>query len=202
MHTSFLSAKKSRAASPEPRAPYSKFATGGIRNVLLATLVLMLASGAMWAQGNAPRSGAAPRSADAAAKSVPADVSGMYTFLREGEFVEVDLEPDGRVIGFISRYGDRESDRGLFLEHMFSKGTIQGNKLTFTTRSVHGVSFEFKGTIERGEAKAAGAEGYWVIRGTLTQMTEDQNHKTTAQQREVTFKSFPADALAPAPKRD
>src|SRR5205807_2015987 len=37
------------------------------------------------------------------------DISGMYTFLREGEFVEVDVEPDGRVTGFISRYGDGDS---------------------------------------------------------------------------------------------
>jgi hypothetical protein len=139
------------------------------------------------------------RSASAAK---PDDISGMYTFLREGEFVEVDVEPDGRVTGFISRYGERDSDRGAFLDHMFSKGSMKGNQLAFTTRSVHGVSFEFKGTVERGEGKAPGAEAYHVIKGTLTELSEDKDHKTAAQQREVVFKSFPAEASATPKPRD
>jgi hypothetical protein len=156
---------------------------------VLGTVFLMLASVAAWAQANAR----APK---------PDDVSGMYTFLREGEFVEVDVEPDGRVTGFISRYGERDSDRGAFLDHMFTKGSMQGNKLGFTTRSVHGVAFEFKGTVDRGEGKAPGAEAYHVIKGTLTQITEDKDHKTSAQQREVVFKSFPADAIMAPHKKD
>jgi hypothetical protein len=158
---------------------------------VLGTLLLMLASAAAWPQANAR-----------APKPASDDVSGMYTFLREGEFVEVDVEPDGRVTGFISRYGERDSDRGAFLDHMFTKGSMQGNKLTFTTRSVHGVAFDFKGTVERGEGKAPGAEAYHVIKGTLTQITEDKDHKTSAQQREVVFKSFPADAIMAPHKKD
>ncbi len=130
------------------------------------------------------------------------DVSGMYTFLREGEFVEVDVEPDGRVSGFISRFGERDSDRGAFLDHTFTKGTLQDNKLSFATRSVHGVSYEFNGTVERGDGKTPGAEAYYVIKGTLTQLTEDKDKKTSAQQREVTFKSFPADAMKDPHTRD
>jgi hypothetical protein len=125
----------------------------------------------------------------------------MYTFLREGEFVEVDVD-GGRVTGFVSRYGESDSDRGAFLDHMVSKGAMEDHKLTFTTRSVHGVSFEFKGTVERGEGKTPTAEGYYVIKGTLTQLTEDKNHKTTAQSREVVFKSFPSDVLAEPRKQD
>ncbi len=159
--------------------------------VLLTAFLLMPAAAAGWAQTAASKS----------SRTSP-DISGMYTFLREGEFVEVDVEPDGKVNGFVSRYGDRDSDRGAFLDHMFSKGSIEGNKLSFSTRSVHGVAFQFQGTVERGEAKAPGAEGFWVIKGTLTQITEDQNHKSSAQQREVTLKSFPADALTEPRKRD
>lgn len=159
------------------------------RYLPLTIVLLTLAGAAAWAQTQSPQ-------------TVPPDMSGMYTFLREGEFVEVDVEPDGRVNGFVSRYGDRDSDRGAFLDHMFSKGSMQGNKLAFTTRSVHGVSFEFKGTVDRGEGKTPAAEGYYVIKGTLTQMTEDRDHKTAAQQREVVFKSFPADAVMDPRKRD
>jgi len=173
---------------------------------VLGTVFLMLAGAAAWAQANppkaAPERAAQQRAQAAAPRPASDDVSGMYTFLREGEFVEVDVEPDGHVTGFISRYGERDSDRGAFLDHMFTKGSMQGNKLAFTTRSVHGVAFEFKGTVERGEGKTPGAEAYHVIKGTLTQMTEDKDHKTTAQEREVEFKSFPADAIMPPHEKD
>ena len=193
MHTFIHPARKSRVPSPETRdnvlTPKHGLRLLATRYSRLATVFVMLASVAAWAQANAPK-----RASD--------DVSGMYTFLREGEFVEVDVEPDGRVTGFISRYGERDSDRGAFLDHMFTKGSMQGNKLAFTTRSVHGISFEFKGTVQRGEGKTPGAEAYWTIKGTLTQITEDKDHKQTAQQREVIFKSFPADAMVAPPKRD
>ena len=178
-----------RATSNNSLRATTKYLRPGTRCPVLGTLLVMLASVAAWAQAPAP-------------KPAADDISGMYTFLREGEFVEVDVEPNGGVTGFISRYGERDSDRGAFLDHMFTKGSWQGNKLAFTTRSVHGVSFEFKGTVERGEGKAPGAEAYHVIQGTLTQMTEDKDHKISAQQREVVFKSFPADAVTQHPKRD
>ena len=178
-----------RATSNNSLRANTKLLRLGTWYLVLATVFLMLASVAAWAQANAR----APK---------PDDVSGMYTFLREGEFVEVDVEPDGRVTGFISRYGERDSDRGAFLDHMFTKGSMHGNKLAFTTRSVHGVAFEFKGTVDRGEGKAPGAEAHHVIKGTLTQITEDKDHKTSAQQREVEFKSFPADAIMAPHKKD
>src|SRR6266576_2388513 len=43
------------------------------------------------------------------------DYSGMYAFLQDGEFVQVTVEDAGRLTGFVSRYGDLESDRGAFL---------------------------------------------------------------------------------------
>ncbi len=136
------------------------------------------------------------------APAAPADISGMYTFLREGEFVEIDVDA-GKVTGFVSRYGDSDSDRGAFLDQLISKGSLEGKNLSFTTRAVHGISFEFKGTVERGEGKTPGSEAYYVIKGTLTQTTTDANQKTTAKNREVVFKSFPADASQnPARKKD
>jgi len=135
------------------------------------------------------------------AKSTP-DYSGMYTFLREGEFVQVTIEDAGRVTGFVSRYGDLESDRGAFLDHFFKQGKLDGNKLSFTTQTVHGVWFDFNGTIERGEGKNPGDEAYYVLKGVLTESNMDSNKKTSAKTREVALKSFPGD-MGPAPgKRD
>ena len=124
--------------------------------------------------------------------------SGMYTFLKEGEFVQVTVEDDGRVTGFISRYGDGESDKGAFLDQFFKSGKLDGNKLAFTTDTVHGVWFDFKGTVERGAGKNPGDEAYYLLKGTLTENTTDANKKATARSREVLFKMFPADA-GPAP---
>lgn len=118
------------------------------------------------------------------------EVSGMYSFLREGEFVQVTLE-DGVVTGFVSRYGDADSDKGSFLDQFFSKATLVENKLTFSTKPVHDVWFEFAGMVERGSAKKQTDEGYRVLRGKLTQFTTDSNKKTSAKARDVVFKSFP-----------
>ncbi len=127
----------------------------------------------------------------------PDPLSGMYSFVREGEFVEVDFEEGNRLTGFISRFGDLDSDRGAFLDHTFTKGEYAGEKLSFTTNSVHGVWFEFKGKVSTDKTKQPGAEGYAVIHGTLTQYTEDSKKKTSAKSTEVTFKSFPHDMTTP-----
>jgi hypothetical protein len=126
------------------------------------------------------------------------EYSGMYSFSRDGEFVQLTVEDQGRVTGFVSRYGDAENDRGDFLDHFFKSGKLDGNQLTFTTSIIHGVSFEFRGTIERGEGKNPGDEAYFVLKGTLVENTTDEAKKTTARSRQVAFKSFPQD-MAPAP---
>jgi hypothetical protein len=122
------------------------------------------------------------------------EYSGMYSFLRDGEFVQVSVEDKGHVTGFVSRYGELESDRGAFLDHFFKQGKLDGNKLTFTTETVHGIWFEFRGTVERGEGKKAGDEAYYLLKGTLTEYSTDDAKKTSSRSREVTLKSFPQDA--------
>jgi len=117
-------------------------------------------------------------------------ISGMYTFLRDGEFVQVTVE-DGRVSGFVSRFGERDSDRGVFLDQFFSKGALDGKKLTFTTKPIHGTWYEFAGVLGRGPAKTPDQEGYWTIQGTLKQLDLDDNKNVSSRSREVTFKSFP-----------
>ena len=177
-----------------------------LRAFSLTAICLLLASFSL-AQASTPDTSVANPSAQEkdSSKSAPAkndksapaeDPSGMYTFLRDGEFVQLDVE-EGVVSGFVSRYGDSESDRGAFLDQMFNKASLQGKKLHFETRVVHGVWYEFDGTVERGEGKEPGAEAYYVLKGTLTEKTEDAQKKVAAKQRAVEFKSFPADAMMP-----
>jgi hypothetical protein len=117
--------------------------------------------------------------------------SGMYAFLREGEFVQVSVENEGKVTGFVSRYGDGESDKGAFLDLFFKSGRLEGSRLSFATETVHAVSFEFKGTVERGEGKNPGDEAYYVLKGTLTENSSDASKRVSSRSREVTFKMFP-----------
>ncbi|MGA8152516.1 MAG: hypothetical protein WB952_16305 [Terriglobales bacterium] len=126
--------------------------------------------------------------------------SGMYTFLKEGEFVQITVEEAGRVTGFVSRYGDGESDRGAFLDHFFKQGKLDGTRLNFTTETVHSVRYEFNGAFERGSGKTPADEAYHLVKGTLTEYREGADKKATANSREVTFKSFPRDlSTTPAP---
>lgn len=119
--------------------------------------------------------------------------SGMYSFLEDGEFVQITVEDEGRVTGFVSRYGKGESDRGAFLDHYFRSGKLDSNKISFTTETVHGVWFEFGGTVERGEGKNPGDEAYFVLKGTLAENTSDAAKKETTNSRAVLFKKFPDD---------
>jgi hypothetical protein len=125
----------------------------------------------------------APSSANAAAE----DISGMYSFLKEGEFVQINLEQSG-VSGYISREGDLESDRGEFIDQFFNKASIRGHDVSFATKPVHGVWFEFKGRFDRGPAKTKAEDAYYVLRGTLTEFRSDAASNTTSRSREVEFK--------------
>ena len=117
--------------------------------------------------------------------------SGTYTFLREGEFVQITLEDGGRASGFISRYGDLDSDKGAFLDHFFKDGKLTGTQLTIKTETVHGIWFDFTGSFGRGEGKNPGDEAYYLLKGTLVQHVTDENQKITTRNRDVVLKSFP-----------
>jgi len=142
----------------------------------------------------------APKAPGAAAQEARGgrEYSGMYAFLKDGEFVQITVEDEGRVTGFVSRYGEGESDKGAFLDQYFRSGRLDGSKLAFTTETVHAVWFDFKGTVERGEGKNPGDEAYYVLKGTLTDNTSDVQKKVTSHSREVALKMFPAGA-SPAP---
>jgi hypothetical protein len=156
-----------------------------MKKVMLVSLMLLWGSFSMVGQAKPQTPTATPKPAE--------DYSGMYSFLQEGEFVQVSIEDAGRVTGFVSRYGDEESDRGAFLDQFFKQGKLDGKNLNFTTETVHAVWYEFKGTVDRGQGKNPGDEAYYVLKGTLTEYTTDVNKKTTSKVREVVLKAFPQD---------
>ena len=157
-----------------------------IRQLLIVVSVLLAVCSTLIAQEKPSD----PKPADPQSVERPgSQYSGMYSFLKEGEFVQVTVED----AGFVSRYGDQDSDKGVFLDQFFKTGKLDGDVLTFTTELVHGMAYEFKGKIGRGEGKKPGDEAYYEIKGTLTEHLTDVNQKTSSRSREVTFKAFPAE---------
>jgi hypothetical protein len=150
---------------------------------LLMVATAVLAGSLLMAQAG-PQNSAPAKSTE--------DYSGMYTFLKEGEFVQLSVE-DGQLTGFVSRYGDEDSDKGAFLDQFFKQAKLEGKKLTFTTQTVHGVWYEFKGTVERGAGKKVGDEAYYLLKGKLTIHKTDPQGRVTSQVHEVVFKAFPRD---------
>jgi hypothetical protein len=127
------------------------------------------------------------------------DFSGTYSFLRDGETVQINIDPsaslnpDGSrpITGYITRFGDLDSDKDKLLDHFFTKGSVKDDNISFTTKTVHGVSFDFTGKVQRGPGKTSADEGYFVIQGTLQRNSTDAKKKTSSQSREVVFKLFP-----------
>ncbi len=156
--------------------------------------VVAVAAGAVASSGTGQESKpAAPKAGEPpAAEGNPGrQYSGMYSFLKEGEFVQITVEDDGKLTGFVSRYGDGDGDSATFLDQYFRSGKLDGNKLSFTTETVRAVWFEFKGTVERGEGKNPGDEAYYVLKGTLSDNTVDAAKKVTTHAQEVVLKMFP-----------
>lgn len=119
-----------------------------------------------------------------------AAVSGIFTFLKEGEFVQLTVE-DGKLSGFVSRFGDTESDKGQFIDQFFDKASLDGDHLYFKTKPVHALWYELDGTLTVVPGKQEGDEGYRVIRGKLTLHATDAKGVERATEKTVELKSFP-----------
>lgn len=165
---------------------------------MVKTLFVLMAACYLLTSAAAAPLPASPASAfqSAHAQGAGNDISGMYTFLRDGEFVQITVE-EGRMSGYVSRFGDTDSDKGEFIDQFFDKTALQGNHISFNTKTVHGIWYDFTGTISVVPGKKPGEEGYRVIKGTLTQHATDAKGGEKAMQRQVDFKSFPADLSQP-----
>lgn len=116
---------------------------------------------------------------------LPEDASGEYGFGQPGEVIQIILEPQGRLTGYISKLGDHDSDRGTPLTLIFRHTSVSGEQIQFETGTVHGVWFAFRGSILRGTAKDRREEGYFRLVGTLE---EHDVAAGTLQKRNVDLK--------------
>lgn len=161
------------------------------RKALLPLTLAMLAAVCHAQSGLATRGQNTAAQEDSANATVPhaaEDISGMYSFVKEGEFLQITLD-NKSVTGYISRMGDSDTDNGVFLDQFFAKADVQGHDVSFTTRPLHSVWYEFKGKFSRGPGKTKGDDGYYILRGTLKELTSNNAEKTvSSRSREVEFK--------------
>jgi hypothetical protein len=121
------------------------------------------------------------------------DISGVYSFVHEGEFVQIEVN-DGKVTGLVSCFKNENVERAEFVDQYFEQAKLEGSTLSFQTKpAADGVWFEFSGTVEHGAAIRPADEGYWEVRGKLTEHRKADG-KVTEKVHELTLKSFPEDA--------
>ena len=115
---------------------------------------------------------------------LPQGASGEYKLGDSGEVVQI-TDQFGEVSGYISRIADAESDRGALLTYFFTRAAGSGGeRLTFTTRQVHGVWYSFEGAIVRGPGRTRAEAGYYLLEGSL--VAHDEARRTT-QRRAVSL---------------
>lgn len=157
---------------------------------IIGFLTLVTLAAACQAQGGLATRGqsqASQQDASAVAPHAAEDISGMYSFLKDGEFLQINLEK-AAVTGYISRMGDSDSDTGVFLDQFFIKADVQGHEVSFTTRPLHSIWYEFKGKFDRGPGKTKADDGYYILRGTLKEFTSNGEKNVATRSREVEFK--------------
>lgn len=113
------------------------------------------------------------------------DASGEYNLGQPGEVIQIILEQQGHLTGYISILGDHDSDRGTPLTFMFHHTSVSGEQVQFATGTVHGVWYGFHGSILRGAARSHSEEGYYRLTGVLE---EHDMAAGTTQKRNVDLK--------------
>lgn len=114
--------------------------------------------------------------------TIPEDASGEYELDGKGSIIEITIEHN-RLSGYITRM-DHETALTLF----FDRTTIDGNRLSFETKTVHGLHYSFRGTIVRGRTETRLINGFYRLVGDLT-----AHYSTGNQTRQISLKSTPRD---------
>jgi hypothetical protein len=158
-----------------------------MKNILrIAAFILLVAAAAM------------AQTEPAAEPQIGDEITGMYSFVREGEFVEIEVD-NGKVTGVVSRFKDDDPEKAEFVDQFFDEAKLEGTRLSFRTKPAGGVWFEFSGVVERGAGKTPSDEGYWNIRGTLTERRTSNDGNVTQKTAELTLRSFPQEQEPAAP---
>lgn len=135
---------------------------------------------------------------------IAGDISGMYSLLHEGEFVQIVVD-DTRVTGVVSHYRNEDPEKGQFVDVSLEKASLEGTTLSFRSKVVDSEWLEFTGSVERGPGHSRSEEGYWLVRGTLTEHCKKADGTLEEKRHSITLRSFPLESeperpVAPPPQ--
>jgi hypothetical protein len=94
--------------------------------------------------------------------NLPDAASGEYELDEQGSVIQITIEQN-RLSGYVTKM-EQETALTLF----FDRTSIEGNRLRFTTRTVHGLRYSFAGTIVRGDAANTTESGFYRLAGEWT----------------------------------
>jgi hypothetical protein len=94
--------------------------------------------------------------------TLPADASGEYELDSDGSVVQITIE-QGRLTGYVTKM-----DHEAALTLNFVRSTVEGERISFSTRTVHGLSYSFAGTIVRGDEAVPSKNGFYRMVGEWT----------------------------------
>ena len=117
-----------------------------------------------------------------AVSTIPEDASGEYELDGKGSVIQITIE-HGRLTGYVTKM-DHETALTLF----FDRTTVDGDRLSFATKTVHGLYYSFHGTIVRGDAETRSINGFYRLVGDLTAHSSAGN-----QNEQISLKSTPRD---------
>lgn len=93
--------------------------------------------------------------------TLPGDASGEYEMDDKGSVAQITIERN-RVTGYITKM---EQDAALTL--FFDHAAVNGSRVSFDTRVVHGLHYVFDGEIVRGSAASPSMDGFYRLNGEL-----------------------------------
>ena len=101
-----------------------------------------------------------------------------------GSVVQITIE-NGVLDGYISKLTDQQTSA---LTYFFDRTTINGDRLTFTTKQVHGIWYSFDGAIMRTDVPSKQETGFYRLKGTWAIHDEATKNGSTST---VSFRSTP-----------
>ena len=112
--------------------------------------------------------------------TLPDGASGEYELDERGSVIQITIEQN-RLTGYVTKM-----EQGTALTLFFDHTTIDGNRVTFTTKTVHGLRYTFAGAIVRGDAETASEAGFYRLAGEWTAY-----HDGVRETKRVRLKSTP-----------
>lgn len=94
--------------------------------------------------------------------TIPEQALGEYALDENGSMVQITIEHN-RLSGYVTKM-----DGGTALTRFFDHTTVNGNRLTFDTKTVHGMKYSFAGSIVRGDTETAAESGFYRLAGDWT----------------------------------